>query len=117
MAGDRTARIQVRLYHGEDIALGPGKAELLAAILASGSISGAARRMGLSYRRAWLLVDTMNRCFAEPLVASTTGGARGGGARLTPLGEQVLDDYRTLERTLADAAAPHLDRLRGKLAP
>lgn len=117
MAGKRNARIQVRLYHGDDIALGPGKAELLAAIAAAGSISAAARHMGLSYRRAWLLVDTMNRCFAEPLVASTTGGSRGGGARLTPLGEQVLDDYRALERTLADSAAPHLERLQAKLAP
>ena len=83
---------------GTEIAIGPGKADLLQAIAESGSISESARRLGMSYRRAWLLVDTMNRCFREPLVASATGGSGGGGARVTPFGERVLAQYRGLER-------------------
>ncbi|MDE2089900.1 MAG: LysR family transcriptional regulator [Gammaproteobacteria bacterium] len=80
-----------------DIALGPGKADLLEGIAATGSISAAARRMGMSYRRGWQLVDTMNRCFKRPLVETSTGGVRGGGARLTDLGEDVLRRYRKME--------------------
>ena len=82
---------------GTEIAIGPGKADLLEAIAASGSISESARRLGMSYRRAWLLVDTMNRCFREPLVASATGGSGGGGAQVTPFGRTVLARYRALE--------------------
>ena len=82
---------------GTEIAIGPGKADLLEAIAASGSISESARRLGMSYRRAWLLVDTMNRCFREPLVASATGGSGGGGAQVTPFGRTVLARYRSLE--------------------
>jgi molybdate transport system regulatory protein len=82
---------------GSQIAIGPGKAELLDAIVATGSISESARRMGMSYRRAWLLVDTMNRCFREPVVASAAGGPGGGGARLTPFGRRVLARFRSMQ--------------------
>ena len=82
---------------GTEIAIGPGKADLLDAIAATGSISESARRMGMSYRRAWLLVDTMNRCFREPVVASATGGSGGGGARLTPFGRRVLAQFRAMQ--------------------
>ena len=88
---------RLRVLLGAAIAIGPGKADLLDAIAASGSISAAAKRMGMSYRRAWLLVDTMNSCFQGPLVASARGGTGGGGARLTPLGEEVLARYRDME--------------------
>ena len=88
---------RLRVLLGAAIAIGPGKADLLDAIAASGSISAAAKRMGMSYRRAWLLVDTMNNCFRAPLVASARGGSGGGGARLTPLGEEVLARYRDME--------------------
>ncbi|RDJ93236.1 LysR family transcriptional regulator, partial [Lacticaseibacillus rhamnosus] len=71
-------------------------AALLDAIARSGSISAAGRLLGMSYRRTWLLVDAMNRCWAEPLVATTTGGTKGGGARVTPLGEQVRADYAAM---------------------
>ncbi|MGZ5105893.1 MAG: winged helix-turn-helix domain-containing protein, partial [Usitatibacter sp.] len=81
---------KLRLMFGTEIAIGPGKADLLDAIAATGSISASARRMGMSYRRAWLLVDTMNRCFREPVVAAATGGSGGGGASLTPFGRRVL---------------------------
>ena len=87
---------KLRVMFGTEIAIGPGKAELLEAIAATGSISSSAKRLGMSYRRAWLLVDTMNRCFREPVVASATGGAGGGGARLTPFGERVLERFRTM---------------------
>lgn len=89
---------------GDEFALGPGKADLLAAIAEAGSISAAGRKLGFSYRRTWLLVDTMNRCWREPLVATAHGGARGGGATLTPLGASVLERYRALATTLATAA-------------
>jgi molybdate transport system regulatory protein len=82
---------------GSEIAIGPGKADLLESIAPSGSISESARRLGMSYRRAWLLVDTMNRCFREPVVASATGGTGGGGARVTEFGREVLARYRGLE--------------------
>jgi molybdate transport system regulatory protein len=94
---------RLRVLLGAAIAIGPGKADLLDAIAANGSISAAAKRMGMSYRRAWLLVDTMNGCFRGPLVASTRGGAGGGGAQLTPLGVEVLARYRDMEATALDS--------------
>ena len=89
---------RIRLQMGEEIALGPGKAALLDAIGLTGSISAAARSMGMSYRRAWLLVDTMNAVFRTPLVETSAGGKAGGGASLTPLGRDVLKRYRKLEQ-------------------
>jgi len=83
--------------------MGPGKADLLEAIRGSGSISQAARQLGMSYKRAWNLADTMNRCFREPLIDTATGGGGGGGARLTPFGERVLAHFRSME-TRADTA-------------
>lgn len=109
-------KIKAQLMRGEDIALGPGKAELLQWIDRAGSISAAARGMGLSYRRAWLMIDTMNRCFREPLVSTSQGGARGGGAALTPAGQAVLLAYRDLEAALAAAAQEADGRLRAALA-
>ena len=83
--------------------MGPGKADLLDAIRESGSISNAARQLGMSYKRAWTLADTMNRCFNEPLINTATGGGGGGGARLTAFGEQVLLHFRSMEKR-TDAA-------------
>jgi molybdate transport system regulatory protein len=104
-------KLKVQIYLGEEIALGPGKVDLLEAVARTGSISAAGREMGLSYRRAWLLVDTMNRCFAEPLVATAHGGAGGGGARITPAGEDVLHRYRALQATVDAAAAAEVKAL------
>ena len=106
-------RVQFRLRfsRGDDIAVGPGKVDLLEAIQASGSISGAARSLGMSYRRAWLLVDTMNRCFRAPLVEAEAGGKRGGGARLTRLGAEVIERYRRIERDAARAGAADIRAL------
>ena len=114
MAARIDIRLRVRL-DGE-IALGPGKADLLEAIRATGSISAAARSMGMSYSRAWQLVDTMNRCFREPLVATAVGGARRGGATLTPLGAEALDRFRALEGAARAAAEAGLEPLAALLA-
>ena len=92
---------RVRLQLGDEVALGPGKAELLMLVEETGSISAAARRMGMSYRRAWLLVETMNRCFASPLVETAQGGKGGGGAGVSELGRRVLVLYQQMEANLA----------------
>ncbi|MCQ3935291.1 MAG: LysR family transcriptional regulator, partial [Gammaproteobacteria bacterium] len=82
--------VRFRLDFAPGASVGPGKIDLLAAIDAEGSLSAAARSVGMSYRRAWLLVETMNLCFREPLVISARGGRGAGGARLTAEGEAVL---------------------------
>jgi molybdate transport system regulatory protein len=92
-----------RIYFGSEIALGPGKVELLRHISKTGSISEAAQRMDMSYNRAWLLVRTMNRCFREPLVLASRGGDSHGGAEITKTGKQVLALYRTLELKVKSA--------------
>jgi len=92
---------QIRIMFRKAIAMGPGKADLLRAIEDSGSISAAARDLGMSYRRAWLLVDTMNQCFKSPVVETLTGGQRGGGARVTELGRKVLERYVAMEAKAA----------------
>ena len=91
------AEPRLRVLMRAAIAMGPGKADLLEAIADQGSITAAARRMGMSYRRAWLLVDTMNRSFRAPLVETARGGPGGGGACLTPLGREALERYRRME--------------------
>ncbi len=96
---------QVRVMLGNAIAMGPGKAALLAAIERTGSISAAAREMRMSYRRAWTLVETMNRSFRDPVVVSAAGGAGGGGARITARGRDVLARYRAMERKAAGSIA------------
>jgi len=106
--GDAEIQCRVRVTRGDDIAIGPGKMDVLAAIRDAGSISGAARRMGMSYRRAWLLVETMNSCFERPLVETATGGKSGGGARLTPDGERVLSRYTTMMVEVDAVAERHL---------
>ena len=107
-------KLTARLMCGGEIAMGPGKADLLEAIDREGSISAAGRALGMSYRRAWMLVDTMNRCWNGRLVESTIGGAQ-QGARLTELGRRVLGDYRSLEARLAEAAEAPMQALSGDL--
>jgi molybdate transport system regulatory protein len=110
-ASPPTTEFRLRITKGDDIAVGPGKVDLLEAIAEAGSITAAAKRLGMSYRRAWLLVDTMNRCFRGPVVEAETGGKRGGGAKLTPLGEDVLHQYRRSEQLARKAAKPALTAL------
>ena len=97
-------KLKLQLLCGDGFALGPGKADLLEAIGREGSISAAGRALGMSYRRTWLLVDEMNRCFADPLVETLRGGGRERGARLTPLGRDMLAAYRELDAELAGIA-------------
>src|SRR4051812_45864482 len=92
-----TVDLKLRVLRDDDVAMGPGKADLLDAIAQTGSISAAARMMNMSYRRAWLLVDAMNRCFREPLVGTAAGGQKGGGAYVTPAGTAILERYRTMQ--------------------
>ena len=97
-------KIKIQLYCGEEIAMGPGKADLLDAIMAHGSISAAGRALGMSYRRCWQLVDVMNRCWQEPLVKTAIGRVKGGGAQVTPFGAAILAHYRGLQDRLGEAA-------------
>ncbi len=96
--------------------LGPGKADLLELIRDTGSISAAGRAMGMSYKRAWLLVDTMNTMFTGPVVESSRGGATGGGARLTDLGAAVLGEYRSIQKRAASAVAANVAELEAMLS-
>ena len=95
--------------------LGPGKADLLERIAATGSIAAAGRSMGMSYKRAWMLVEEMNSAFRLPLVESSRGGTRGGGARLTASGAAVLANYRKLEEIMAEAGAARIAQIRALL--
>jgi molybdate transport system regulatory protein len=105
---DQRPALRIRIVFGPNGVFGPGKADLLESIADSGSISAAARAMRMSYKRAWQLVDDMNRMFASPLVATTAGGMRGGGAALTPGGRRALAAYRRLQRAASQAAAADL---------
>ena len=109
-------QFRLRISRGENIAVGPGKIDLLEAIAATGSITAAARQMGMSYRRAWLLVDTMNRCFKRPVVEAEAGGKRGGGTRLTALGSEVVHHYRRIEARAVKAGAADIAALTRLLA-
>lgn len=108
-------QFRLRILHGDEIAVGPGKIDLLEAIGETGSLTSAAKALGMSYRRAWLLVDTMNRCFGKPVTASEAGGAHGGGTMLTPLGAEIVERYRRIERTALDASARDLRALQSLL--
>ena len=98
------ARVKISLIFESGARIGPGKARLLESVRDTGSISAAARDMRMSYKRAWVLLDSMNQAFTEPLVAAAPGGAGGGGAVLTQFGAEVLERYRRIHY-LADAQA------------
>jgi molybdate transport system regulatory protein len=103
--------IRPRVYLRANVAIGPGKIDLLKNVAAERSISGAARAMGMSYKRAWELIAALNQDFGAPVVATTTGGRGGGGAALTPLGRALIARYAALEARLNAAAAPELAAL------
>ncbi len=108
--------ITLRIKFGSRGHIGHGKVELLERIAASGSISAAAREMAMSYKRAWDLVEEMNRIFGKPMLETQKGGPGGGGARLTPAGEAVVARYRAIERATAAAAAADLAALEAETA-
>jgi len=99
-------RFRVDFAKGSNV--GPGKIALLEAIRKSGSLSQGARDLGMSYRRAWLLVDSLKRAFREPVTVASTGGKGGGGVQLTAFGETLIDSYRNLDREIAKLALRHL---------
>lgn len=96
-------------------AMGPGKAELIERIARSGSISAAARAMGMSYRRAWQLVEALNAAYKEPVVVTAVGGEHGGGARVTPYGRRLAARFRAMEDKASAAIAADLRRFRRHL--
>lgn len=101
-------RLRLRIHFGEGEMIGPGKAELLERIARTGSIAAAGREMGMSYKRAWMLIETLNAMFAAPLVESNRGGPGGGGAALTETGARVLALYREFEARATEAGAAPL---------
>ena len=106
---------RIRIYHGGEVALGPGKIELLGYVAETGSLSEAARRMKMSYMKAWLLVQIMNRSFRKPVVQLERGGAQGGGSGITETGREVLELYRQMHEESLKAAAGPWKRLSGLL--
>lgn len=111
------ARLTLRIDFDPTRSVGPGKIRLLELIQDTGSISAAGRAMGMSYRRAWLLIDALNHTFTHPVVATRGGGTGGGGASLTPFGASLVQDYRAMEQDARTAIAPRLDGLVARLAP
>ena len=110
-AGNQTAGARLRLVLGPDIAIGPGKVALLAAIRDTSSIAQGGRVLGMSYKRAWTLVDSMNRCFKQPLVLSSRGGSAGGGAPLTAMGARVLASFTRAQQLAEHALADEIEAL------
>lgn len=111
-AAARTAHIvRPRIYIAPDFSLGPGKIDLLCAIARTGSIAAAARALGMSYKRAWFLIDNVSAGLGAPVVRTATGGRGGGGARLSPRGEALVRLYQAVERACADAAGRELAAL------
>ncbi len=96
-------------------AMGPGKAELIERIAQTGSISAAARAMGMSYRRAWQLVEALNRAYREPVIDTAVGGRRGGGARVTAFGSRLVARFRAMENKASAAIAADLRRFAAEL--
>lgn len=109
------AKLTLRVDFGPGKAVGPGKIRLLEAIRDRGSISRAGRALGMSYRRAWMLIDNLNRTFRRQVVTARPGGERGGGAHLTPFGHTLVARYRTIERRSQKAAARELAALQRAL--
>jgi molybdate transport system regulatory protein len=117
MPDSKNSNPRLRVLMGAAIAIGPGKADLVDAIHRTGSISGAAREMGMSYRRAWLLVEAMNRSFIDPLIEASTGGRGGGGARVTDHGHAILKRYRDMESKAAASVESEMKEFAALLAP
>lgn len=107
---ERYRGLTLRIMRGRRPAIGPGKAELVERIAETGSISAAARAMGMSYRRAWQLVEALNRACREPVVITAIGGRSGGGAEVTPFGRRLVREFHAMEREASSAIAGDLKR-------
>jgi len=110
-------RLTLRIDLGPGQSIGPGKMRLLEAVAETGSISSAGRALGMSYRRAWILIEQMNLGFRRKVVTTQLGGTHGGGAKLTPFGEDVLKRYRAIESKAESGATAHLVFLARALRP
>ena len=110
------ADLSIRIDFGPDLRVGPGKIALLEQIASLGSISAGGRAMDMSYRRAWELIEELNTIFGKPVVESRSGGKKGGGATLTPLGLALVSRYRAMEQAAAAATEPHLTALATEIA-
>jgi len=113
----KALRPRFRVICGKDIALGPGKVELLKAVAEVGSLNEAAKRLGMSYMRAWMLAKTMNRCFREPVMVAERGGKRGGGMRVTETGRRALNIYDEIEAEALASTRDSWRRLQRLLRP
>lgn len=111
------ASLKLTLTLSTGARIGPGKAQLLESIDATGSISAAARSLGMDYKRAWLLLDSINRAFVPAAVVPAAGGVGGGGAVLTPFGKKLLARYRRLEAAALSVATADLKALEKDAAP
>lgn len=109
--GAKEVRLMIRVAMGPDGSLGPGKIKLMELVEEKGSIAGACRAMGMSYRRAWILLQSLNAAFREEVIATRHGGSKGGGAGLTPFGRVLLDRYKAIQEKAAAAVAPELTAL------
>jgi molybdate transport system regulatory protein len=105
------ARIEVSIVFESGARIGPDKAKLLESIRETGSISAAARHVGMPYKKAWMLLDSMNQAFTEPVTTATPGGAGGGGATVTAFGAEVLERYERMTKQMADIAAEDITAL------
>ena len=108
--------LRLRIYIKPDVMMGPGRADLLEGIRDTGSIAAAGRRMSMSYKRAWSLIETMNTDFGADVVSGAKGGAHGGGSKLTPLGEELVTRYRNMEKATQAAIRADLAALTRKLS-
>jgi molybdate transport system regulatory protein len=105
------ARLRIRIEFEGKHTIGPGKVQLLEAVDAHGSISAAARSMGMSYRHAWEMIDDVLQCFREPVIETETGGRAGGGARVTDFGRRLIQRYRAMQTKAQKALQSDLDAL------
>jgi molybdate transport system regulatory protein len=110
-------KVVLRLDFDGGARLGPGKVRLLELVEQHGSISAAGAAMSMSYRRAWLLIDTLNRMFSEPVIETQHGGRRGGGAELTDFGRDLVERYRRMEATAAEAVGNDAEAITARLDP
>jgi molybdate transport system regulatory protein len=115
--GEGAPRLWIKIYFGDRGQIGPGKIRLLRGIAEHRSIAAAARAMGMSYRRAWLLVDQMNQTFGAPVAATHTGGSAHGGAELTPLGAEIVARYQDLMAQAEAGSTGKLDALAALIRP
>jgi molybdate transport system regulatory protein len=111
------AQLKIRISNQSEVVMGPGKADLLDAIDHCGSISAAAKHMGMSYKRAWDLADVINTSFKEPLIVTSPGGKHGGGAKLTDFGRFILSNYRTLVDKTYNSTEVELGNILSNLKP